>query len=39
MRAVLVDRDRRYPDAPRRLESLAGLPEALGLDGSAVDCR
>ncbi|MGZ4399855.1 MAG: HAD family hydrolase [Gaiellaceae bacterium] len=31
MRAVLVDRNRRYPDAPGRLESLAGLPEALGL--------
>ena len=32
MRAVLVDRDRRYPEAPGRLESLAGLPGALGLD-------
>jgi FMN hydrolase / 5-amino-6-(5-phospho-D-ribitylamino)uracil phosphatase len=32
MRAVLVDRDRRYPEAPGRLESLAGLPVALGLD-------
>jgi putative hydrolase of the HAD superfamily len=31
MRAVLVDRDRRYPDAPGRLEGLAGLPAALGL--------
>jgi FMN phosphatase YigB (HAD superfamily) len=31
MRAVLVDRDGRYPDAPRRLESLTGLTEALGL--------
>ena len=31
MRAVLVDRDRRYPQAPGRLESLTGLPGALGL--------
>jgi FMN hydrolase / 5-amino-6-(5-phospho-D-ribitylamino)uracil phosphatase len=31
MRAVLVDRDRRYPEALGRLESLAALPEALGL--------
>jgi HAD superfamily hydrolase (TIGR01662 family) len=32
MRAVLVDRDRRYPDQPERLDSLAGLAAALGLE-------
>jgi HAD superfamily hydrolase (TIGR01549 family) len=31
MRALLVDRDRRYPSHPERLDSLAGLPAALGL--------
>ena len=31
MRAVLVDRARRYPDQPDRLDGLAGLSEALGL--------
>ena len=31
MRAVLVDRGRRYPDAPGRLENLLDLPGALGL--------
>ena len=35
MRAVLVDRDRRYPDAPGRLESLAGCPR---LSGSRLTC-
>ena len=32
MRALLLDRDRRYPDHPERLESLAGLAAALGLE-------
>ncbi|MBA3842172.1 MAG: HAD-IA family hydrolase [Actinobacteria bacterium] len=32
MRAVLVDRDGRYPEAADRIESLAALPHALGLD-------
>ena len=31
MRAVLVDREGRYPDRPDRLDELAGLPAALGL--------
>jgi putative hydrolase of the HAD superfamily len=31
MRAVLVDRTGRFPDAPDRIESLAELPAALGL--------
>ena len=31
MGALLVDRDRRYPDRPERLDSLAGVPAALGL--------
>ncbi len=31
MRALLVDRDRRYPDQPERLDSLAGLETTLGL--------
>jgi putative hydrolase of the HAD superfamily len=31
MRALLVDRDRRFPDQPGRLDSLAGLRAALGL--------
>ena len=31
MRAVLLDRERRYPDAEERIESLAELPGALGL--------
>ena len=31
MRALLVDRDRRYPGRPERLDSLAGLAAALGL--------
>jgi len=31
MRALLVDRDRRYPERPERLDSLADVPEALGL--------
>jgi putative hydrolase of the HAD superfamily len=31
MRALLVDRDRRYLDRPERLDSLADVPEALGL--------
>ncbi len=33
MRAVLVDRARRFPDAADRIESLAELPAALGLVG------
>jgi hypothetical protein len=32
MRAVLVDREGRYPEAADRIESLAALPLALGLD-------
>jgi len=32
MRAVLVDREGRYPEATDRIESLAALPRALGLD-------
>jgi putative hydrolase of the HAD superfamily len=32
MRAILVDRDRRYPDGPDRLDGLALLAAALGLD-------
>jgi putative hydrolase of the HAD superfamily len=31
MRAVLLDRDGRYPDVPDRLDDLRGLPAALGL--------
>jgi HAD superfamily hydrolase (TIGR01549 family) len=31
MRALLLDRERRYPDAEERIESLAELPGALGL--------
>jgi len=31
MRALLVDRERRYPDRPDRLDGLAALPAALGL--------
>ena len=31
MRALLVDRERRYPDRPDRVEGLAALPAALGL--------
>jgi putative hydrolase of the HAD superfamily len=31
MRAVLLDRDGRYPDVPERLDDLRGLPAALGL--------
>jgi HAD superfamily hydrolase (TIGR01662 family) len=31
MRALLVDRDRRYPGRPERLDSLTGLAAALGL--------
>jgi putative hydrolase of the HAD superfamily len=31
MRAVLVDRGRRYPDTPGRLENLLDLPAVLGL--------
>ena len=31
MRAILVDRDGRYPDVPDRLEDLYGVPAALGL--------
>ena len=33
MRAVLVDRDRRYPDAPERLDGLRPLPGLLGVAG------
>jgi HAD superfamily hydrolase (TIGR01549 family) len=38
MRAILVDRDDRHPDADERLTDLYGLPAALGLDrpGSAA---
>ncbi|HVC86855.1 MAG TPA: HAD family hydrolase [Gaiellaceae bacterium] len=32
MRAILVDREDRYPDGPGRLSDLRGLPAALGLD-------
>jgi HAD superfamily hydrolase (TIGR01549 family) len=39
MRAVLIDRSGRYPDAPHRLESLVGLPAALGLRRPADDNR
>jgi hypothetical protein len=31
MRAVLVDREGRYPDEPERLDDLRALPAALGL--------
>jgi putative hydrolase of the HAD superfamily len=31
MRAVLLDRDGRYPEVPERLDDLRGLPAALGL--------
>lgn len=31
MRALLVDRERRYPDRPDRVDGLAALPAALGL--------
>jgi putative hydrolase of the HAD superfamily len=31
MRAVLVDREGRYPEVPERLDDLRGLPAALGL--------
>jgi putative hydrolase of the HAD superfamily len=31
MRALLVDRERRYPERPDRLDGLAALPAALGL--------
>jgi len=31
MRALLVDRDGRYPDRPERLDSLAAVVAALGL--------
>jgi len=31
MRAVLVDREDRYPDVEERLRDLTRLPEALGL--------
>jgi putative hydrolase of the HAD superfamily len=31
MRALLLDREGRYPDAQERIESLAELPAALGL--------
>jgi putative hydrolase of the HAD superfamily len=31
MRAVLVDREDRYPDVPNRLPDLFGVPAALGL--------
>jgi len=37
MRAVLVDRGGRYPQASQRLDSLLGLPAALGLKPVAVD--
>ena len=32
MRAILVDREGRYPDGPERLDDLRSLPAALGLD-------
>ncbi len=32
MRALLVDREGRYPDSPERLEDLRSLPAALGVD-------
>ena len=32
MRALLVDREGRYPDSPERLEDLRALPAAIGLD-------
>jgi putative hydrolase of the HAD superfamily len=32
MRAILVDRECRYPDADDRLDDLSALPRALGLD-------
>ncbi len=32
MRAILVDRERRYPDGLERLDDLGALPAALGLD-------
>ena len=32
MRAVLVDREGRYPDGRERLDDLRSLPAALGLD-------
>jgi len=32
MRAILVDREGRYPDGPERLEDLRSLPAAIGLD-------
>ena len=32
MRAILVDREGRYPDGRERLDDLRSLPAALGLD-------
>ena len=32
MRAILVDREGRYPDHPERLEDLRSLPAAIALD-------
>jgi hypothetical protein len=35
MRAFLIDREGRYPEAPDRLQDLWHLPPALGLEPSA----
>jgi putative hydrolase of the HAD superfamily len=32
MRAILVDREGRYPDDPERLDDLRSLPAAIALD-------